>query len=83
MPIAAIEKRRQLISQGFCVFENVLEPEMVAKLNEMSEWTIAQEDPKHFEIHRAQGCIIPYWKFPHPAFAELIAYPRAMSGLLI
>lgn len=54
---------------------------MVAKLNEMSEWTIAQEDETHFEQHRAQGCIIPYWKYPHPAFTEVITYPRAMTVL--
>ena len=81
MAIAAREKREQLISEGFCVFENVLKPEMVAKLNAMSEWTIAQVEPAHFEEHRAQGCIIPYWNYPHPAFTELIAYPRAMSVL--
>ena len=81
MPITGREKREQLIAEGFCTFENVLEPEMVAELNAMSEWTIAQEDPVHFEERRSQGCIIPYWKFPHPAFTELIAYPRAMSVL--
>ena len=41
MPIVATEKREQLIREGFCVFENVLEPEMIVKLNAMSEWTIA------------------------------------------
>ena len=81
MPIVAREKREQLMREGFCIFENVLEPEMVAKLSAMSEWTIAHEDPAHFEQHRAQGCIIPYWKYPHPAFTELIAYPRAMAVL--
>ena len=81
MPIVAREKRQQLIREGFCIFENMLEPEMVAKLNAMSEWTIAQEDAAHFEQHRALGCIIPYWKYPHPAFTELIAYPRAMAAL--
>ena len=81
MPITAKEKREQLIREGFCIFENVLPPEMVAKLNAMSEWTIAQEDPAHFDRHRAHGCIIPYWRYPHPAFAELIVYPRAMAVL--
>lgn len=80
-PIAAREQREQLMSEGFCIFEKVLEPEMIATLNAMSEWTIAQEDSAHFEEHRAQGCIIPYWKYPHPAFTELIAYPRAMLVL--
>ncbi len=77
--IAAPEKLNQLITEGFCVFKYVLEPEMVEKLNAMSEWTTAQEDPAHFEDHRSQGCIISYYKFPHPTFAELIAYPRAMA----
>ncbi|MEM7127519.1 MAG: phytanoyl-CoA dioxygenase family protein [Chloroflexota bacterium] len=75
------EKRAQLIRDGFCVFENVLESEMVAKLNKMSEWTIGQEDAAHFENHRAQGCIIPYWKYPHPAFTQVITHPRALAAL--
>jgi len=29
---------------------------MVAMLNHMSEWTIAQEEPEHFERYGAQGC---------------------------
>ena len=81
MPIMAKDKRERLIREGYCTFENVLGPEMVAKLNAMSEWTIAQEDPSHFNQRRAHGCIIPYWRFPHPAFAELIVYPRAMAVL--
>ena len=74
MACASLELR-----DGFCVFENVLDAGTVAKLNAMSEWTIAQEDAEHFERHRAQGCIISYWKFPHPAFAELLADPRALA----
>ena len=81
MPIVAREKREQLMREGFCIFENVLEQGMVARLNAMSEWTIAQEDADHFEKNRAQGCIIPYWRFPHPAFTELISYPGAMAVL--
>ena len=49
MPITTKEKRKQLIRDGYCIFENVLPPEMVNKLNDMSEWTIAQEDPAHFD----------------------------------
>lgn len=66
MPVTAKEKREQLIREGYCIFENVLSPEMVTKLNTMSEWTIAQEDPAHFDQHRAHGCIIPYWRYPTP-----------------
>ena len=79
MRIREQAKRERLIRDGFCTFENVLDAGTVAKLNAMSEWTISQEDPEHFQQHRAQGCIIPYWKFPHPAFAELLADPRALA----
>ena len=79
MPITASAQREQLIRDGFCVFEQVLEPETVARLNAMSEWTIAQEDPAHFAENRARGCIIPYWKFPHSAFAELLVHPAALA----
>ena len=81
MPIIAKEKRNQLMRDGFCIFENVLAPEMVAELNTMSEWMIAQQDEEHFEQHRSQGCIIPYWTCPHPTFAELLVDPSAMAVL--
>ena len=81
MPIVATEERQQLMSEGFCVFKDVLDPQTVANLNAMSEWTIAQEEPDHFEKHRAQGCILPYWKYSHPAFADLLIHPGALSAL--
>jgi hypothetical protein len=81
MPIVAGEKLEHLMREGFCIFENVLEPEFVAKLNAMSEWTIAHEAPEHFEQHQSQGCIIPYWNYPHPTFTDLIMHPGAMGAL--
>ena len=79
MPIVAKEKRNQLMHDGFCTFEDVLSSEMVAKLNAMSEWMIGQQDEEHFEQHRSQGCIIPYWTCPHPTFTELLIDPGAMA----
>ncbi len=79
MPIVAKEKRNQLIRDGFCIFENVLTLKMVAKLNAMSDWIIAQQDEDHFEQHRSQGCIIPYWTCPHPTFTKLLVDPSAMA----
>ena len=55
---------------------------MVSKLNQMSQWMLDQEEPEHFEKNRSQGCIIAYFKFPHPTFSELIAYPEALAALL-
>ena len=79
MPISAAAEREQLIRDGFCVFEQVLDADTVAGLNEMSEWTLAQVDPSHFAENRARGSIIPYWTYPHPAFAELLVHPGALS----
>ena len=79
MPVTAAAEREQLTRDGFCVFEQVLDSETVARLNAMSEWTMAQEDPAHFAEQRARGCIIPYWKFPHPAFTELLVHPAALA----
>lgn len=54
---------------------------MVSELNQMSQWMIDQEEPEHFENNRSQGCIIPYFKFPHPTFSQLITYPEALAAL--
>ena len=61
------------------MFEQVLDPETVARLNAMSEWTLAQVDPAHFAENRARGSIIPYWTHPHPAFTELLVHPAALA----
>ena len=79
MPITATAEREQLIRDGFCVFEQVLDPDTVARLNAMSEWTLAQVDAAHFADNRARGSIIPYWTYPHPAFTELLVHPGALA----
>ena len=79
MPITATAEREQLIRDGFCVFEQVLDPDTVARLNAMSEWTLAQVDAAHFAENRARGSIIPYWTYPHPAFTELLVHPGALA----
>ena len=79
MPITATAEREQLIRDGFCVFEQVLDADTVAGLNEMSEWTLAQVDPSHFADNRARGSIIPYWTYPHPAFTQLLGHAGALA----
>ena len=78
MTINRNEKREQLTREGFCVFEGVLDPRTVTKLNKASDLAVSQEDPKHFKTHRAQGSLISLWKFPDTAFTELVADPRAL-----
>jgi len=55
MPVIAPAKREQLIRDGFCVFEQVLDPETVARLNAMSEWTIALVVGDARLLHSAHG----------------------------
>ena len=62
------EKQKQLLDQGFFIFQRVLASGTVAKLNQMSRWRIDQEEPEHFQQQRSRGCIISYFKFPHPTF---------------
>ena len=45
----------------------------------MSEWMIARQEEEHFDQHRSQGCLIPYWTCPHPTFTELLIDPGAMA----
>ena len=75
------EKRKQLLDQGFCIFRRVLASGTMAELNQMSRWMIDQEEPEHFQQQRSRGCIISYFKFPHPTFTRLITYPSALAAL--
>lgn len=74
-------KQEALVNDGFCVFKNIIDSALISKLRAMSDWTIRQEKPAHFAEKRSLGCIIPYWKYPHTDFANLIALPQALKLL--
>lgn len=55
MNMVQTEKRRQLIRDGYCVFDRVVDDATIGRLNEMADWTIAQIELEHFEKRRSQG----------------------------
>ena len=80
------EKRNQLIEDGYCILENILDVSSRAERDKPSLWTIDKmlaDEPEHFDRKRSQGCVIPYSKYPHPVFTNLIADPRALKALAL
>ena len=67
----------QIIQDGYCVIEDVLDSNMLQKLRLVSDSMIAQQDETHFKDHASQGCIIRITK--HPFMAQIIAYPSTLK----
>ena len=70
-------KMEQIIQDGYCVIEEILDSKMIKKLRLVSDSIIDQQDETHFIEHASQGCIISVTK--HPFMAKLIAYPRTLK----
>ncbi len=78
------EKRERFIRDGYCLFENILEPEMVARLRSCSDEILAQQEKEHFERQRTTGSMVLIdWEmaYQHAVLAELIAHPKMLSAL--
>ena len=78
------EKRERFIRDGYVVFENILEPEMIARLTRWSDEILGQQEGEHFRRHRTTGSMVLIdWEmaYQHDVLAELIAHPRALSAL--
>ena len=73
------DKRNQLLRDGFCRFENVLPPEMLARLRDASDRMLDALPQEQAEKLRAQGSLLP--TTGDPIFAELIAWPAALNAL--
>ena len=67
----------QIIQDGYCVIEDVLDSNMLQQLRLVSDSMIAQQDETHFQDHASQGCIIRITK--HPFMAQIIAYPPTLK----
>ena len=75
----AQEKRTQLIEDGYCVFEQVLSPEMLARVRAASDGLIDAQSAEHFEEQKSTGSMISV--YDDPFFAELVAYQPALDAL--
>ena len=73
------EKRAQLIDDGYCVFEQVLEQSMLERVRAASDKLLAAQSAEHFEAQKSTGSMVSV--YDDPFFAELIAYPPALVAL--
>ncbi len=72
-------KREQLLRDGYCKFEGVLPPEMIAALRAASDRMVDALPRAQAEHLRAQGSLLH--TTGDPLFADLIADPAALGAL--
>ena len=73
-------KREQLLADGFCVFENVLDRAILDDLTVVTEELLAQCSEEDVQRFRYQGSNISV-SYQHPVFPRLFAWPRALGAL--
>ena len=69
----------QLVEQGFCTFENILDASLMERLRNTTDRLAAEQERANPGRFRAQGSMIP--TTADPLFAELIALPTALDAL--
>jgi len=72
-------KREELIHDGYCVVENVLDAGVLDRITTVSDRLLDQKDPADFETTRSPGWMICVWD--DPAFGELIGWRPALDVL--
>jgi ectoine hydroxylase-related dioxygenase (phytanoyl-CoA dioxygenase family) len=73
------DKSTQLIRDGYCVFEQVLTPEMLARVRDASDGLLAAQSAEHFDEQKSTGSMISV--YDDPFFADLVAYDPALDAL--
>ena len=73
------EKYDQLITDGYCVIENVLKEEILIRLRTVTDELLDAQTEDERAAHRSSGSMISVYM--HPLFAELVVYPRALQAL--
>ena len=78
-PTVSENQRTQLIEDGFCVFRNILDTEMLGRVDEAANRVLASEEAEHFKTQKSTGSLIPVHR--DPLFAELVAWSKAIDAL--
>ena len=71
-------KRDELIEDGFCVFESILDPDMVKRVTDASDRLLDQQDEDHFAANKSTGSMVCVWD--DPSFSELISWDPARAA---
>ena len=78
-PESALQKRDQLIEEGYCVVEDILPADFLAELRQATDTMLdSVEAPPHWKY---QGSDLHVRSSDHPAIARLIAWQPARDAL--
>ena len=69
----------QLIEEGYCLFEDVLDGIMLERLRQVTDWLLDAQTAEDSAAQRSTGSMISVWE--DPLFAELVSYPRSLEAL--
>ena len=73
------EKRKQLIEDGYCCFDNILDETMLQRVRSASDNLLNVQDGEHFATQKSTGSMISV--YDDPFFAELVAWQPALDAL--
>ena len=73
------DQRRRLLRDGFCLFEQVLDGELLDRTRTIADGLLDRQPPEHFEQQKSTGSMISV--YDDPAFAELVSCPAAIDAL--
>ncbi len=73
------ERYTQLIEEGFCTIENVLDTDLLTRLRQITDQFLDAEGEEVRAGQRSTGSMIDVGV--HPIFAELVAHPPARTAL--
>ncbi len=73
------EKRKALIEEGFCVFESILNEEMLSRVTCASNRLLDVQDKEHFEKQKSTGSLICV--YDDPFFGDLVGWQPALDAL--
>lgn len=75
-----LDRRRQLLESGFCIFKQLLDPVLLSELQRVTDCLIAGISAEDAEKYKYQGTNVQV-AYQDAAFAKLFAYPPALAAL--
>ncbi|MEM7535268.1 MAG: phytanoyl-CoA dioxygenase family protein [Chloroflexota bacterium] len=73
------QKKTQLIDDGYCVCEQILDADMLERVRTVSNQLLDAQSAEHFEAQKSTGSMVSV--YDDPFFAELVAYQPALDAL--
>lgn len=77
-------EQQAFFRNGYCVFENILEPSTVDELTTLTDAVLEEQDPDHFAQHITTGSMVLIdWDmaYTYEAMARFIAHPNALTAM--